>query len=232
MTSGVAISGLNSVAVLGAHCDDIVIGMGATLFDLCHSNPGLSVHALVLTGADTPRASEEAAALEMVTPSADLTLKVCGFPDGRTPHHWMAVKDTVRQFRNDMSPPDLVFGPQRRDAHQDHRQLAELIPTEFRSANALGYEIAKWENDLPQPTVLIPVSDEAVAAKVDTLFDCYPSQFGHDWFDREAFFGLMRIRGIGAHTRYAEGFVADKLVVQRAGPPTDSEDAPARRAHR
>lgn len=210
---GFPLTGLSSVAVLGAHCDDIAIGMGATLFDLCRDNPGLDVHALVLTGDGTDRAAEESAALESLTPGARLSLSVRGFPDGRTPDRWNATKDVVREFRSAIEP-QLVFGPQIDDAHQDHRQLSALMTNEFRAQMTLGYEIVKWENDLPRPTVLMPVTDEAAAAKVDTLFRAYVSQLDRDWFDREAFFGLMRIRGVGAKSRYAEGFVTDKVVLQ------------------
>src|ERR1700744_1295787 len=46
---------LNSVAVIGAHCDDIAIGAGATLMEIVRDNPGVVVHALVLTGGGTGR---------------------------------------------------------------------------------------------------------------------------------------------------------------------------------
>ncbi|PRC59837.1 PIG-L family deacetylase, partial [Mycobacterium sp. ITM-2017-0098] len=54
---------LHEVAVLGAHCEDIAIGAGATLLTLSRANPGVSVHALVLCGAGTEREAEERAAL-------------------------------------------------------------------------------------------------------------------------------------------------------------------------
>ena len=38
---------IDDIAVLGAHCDDIAIGMGATLLTLCRANTGVAVHALV-----------------------------------------------------------------------------------------------------------------------------------------------------------------------------------------
>ena len=44
---------LNTVAVIGAHCDDIVIGAGATLIEIARGKPDLVIHALVLTGGGT-----------------------------------------------------------------------------------------------------------------------------------------------------------------------------------
>ena len=113
--------------------------------------------------------------------------------------------------------PTLVFGPQRGDSHQDHRLLAELMPTEFRDHLILGYEILKWESDLPNPTVYQPIRRETALQKAALLRECYRSQIGRDWFDYEAFLGLMRVRGVQCHSHYAEAFVAEKIVANLSG---------------
>ncbi|WP_054813065.1 PIG-L deacetylase family protein [Nocardia arizonensis] len=207
---------LTEIAVLGAHCDDIAIGMGATLLTLTRRDPAPRVRALVLSGADTPRAAEERAALEAFCGAAELELTVLDVPDGRAPGHWSRVKDAVAAFRRG-GEPDLVFAPQRRDAHQDHRLLAELTPTEFRDHLVLGYEILKWETDTPRPDVLHPIPAELAREKVELLRRCYPSQAHRDWFDDAAFLGLARIRGVQCHAEYAEGFVLDKAVIDFGG---------------
>ncbi len=205
-------TGVGSVAAIGAHCDDILIGAGATLMQLERSNPGLVIHALVLTGAGTEREIEEKSAFAAFFPQADVRLTVAGLPDGRLPEHWGAVKGHLAEFRRGCEP-NLVLGPQRADYHQDHRLLAKLIPTEFRAHLVLGYEILKWESDLPNPTVYVPVSADVAAQKTRLLAESYPSQAGRDWFDDESFLGLMRMRGVQSRARYAEGFVAEKVVL-------------------
>ncbi|MGX1807568.1 PIG-L deacetylase family protein [Nocardia sp. NPDC055321] len=207
---------LAEIAVLGAHCDDIAIGMGGTLLTLAGRNPGLRVHALVLSGGDTARAAEERAALRAFCPAAEVTLTVLDIPDGRAPAHWDRVKNALNDFRRTTNP-DVVFAPQRGDAHQDHRLLAELVPTEFRDHLVLGYEILKWETDTPRPTVLHPLEPEVAAAKARLLAECYPSQANRDWFDDEAFLGLARLRGIQCRAPYAEGFVLDKATITFGG---------------
>lgn len=204
---------ISSVAVVGAHCDDIAIGAGATLLQLTRRNPGLVVHALVLTGAGTEREIEEKNAFAAMCGDAQVHLTVAGFPDGRLPLHWSEVKSRVAEFRRTCEP-DLVIGPQRHDAHQDHRLLAEVMPTEFRGHLYWGYEILKWESDLPTPNVFHPVTAEIAAQKERLLHTSYPSQTGKPWFDAEAFLGLMRIRGVQCQHRYAEGFVADKITIE------------------
>ncbi len=200
---------VTDIAVLGAHCDDIAIAMGGTLRSL---TPGVRVRALVLTGGGTTREAEEHAALEAFCPDADLELTVLDFPDGRTPAHWNAVKDAVRDFRKTCEP-QLVFAPHRHDAHQDHRLLAELVPTEFRDHLILGYEILKWETDTPRPTVFHALSSEAAHEKARLLHKCYPSQEHHDWFEEESFLGLARLRGVQCRAPYAEAFMLDKAVL-------------------
>jgi LmbE family N-acetylglucosaminyl deacetylase len=203
-------SSVSEVALVAAHCDDIGIGLGGTLLTLAEANPSLRVRALVLTGAGTERESEEVAALAALCPGIAVDVTVRDFPDGRLPAHWDAVKDTLAQFSR-ASTPDVVFAPQRGDAHQDHRLLAELAPTEFRDHLILGYEILKWETDTPQPQVFVPHTDETAARKVQILRECYPSQIAHDWFgDGSSFLALSRLRGLQCRAPHAEAFVLEK----------------------
>lgn len=207
---------ITSIAVIGAHCDDIVIGAGATLLRIAHHNPGVVVHALVLTGAGTERETEEKNAFAALLPEADVRLTVADLPDGRLPEHWGSAKRRLAQFRGECQP-DLVIGPHRRDYHQDHRVVAELIPTEFRAHLVLGYEILKWESDLPNPSLYVDIPGDMARKKAQVLAQAYPSQAGRDWFDDEAFLGLMRIRGVQCRARYAEAFMGEKALLSPCG---------------
>jgi LmbE family N-acetylglucosaminyl deacetylase len=211
-------NGVDEIAVVGAHCDDIAIGMGGTLLTLARANPGLRVRGLVLTGGGTEREAEEFEALAAFCPGAAVGLTVLDVPDGRAPAHWDRIKDHLSEFRRSCTP-QVVFGPQRGDAHQDHRLLAELLPTEFRDHLVLGYEILKWETDTPRPTVFHPLSTEVAEDKARLLLKHYPSQVGHDWFDEHAFLGLSRLRGVQCRHHHAEGFLLEKATVtfERSG---------------
>jgi hypothetical protein len=70
--------------------------------------------------------------------------------------------------------------------------------------------------------VHVPVSTEAAERKTALLEEHYPSQRERDWFDPEAFLGLMRLRGIECRSRYAEAYWCDKLVLQL--PPVHRSD--------
>ena len=133
-------------------------------------------------------------------------------PDGRLPRHWEWAKEQLEAFRRTCEP-DLVLAGHRGDDHQDHRELARLVPTVFRDHLALGYEILKAEPDLSQPAVLWPLEPDVVDEKIRLLHEHYPSQVARSWFDDEAFRGLARIRGVQAGGRYAEGFHPTRLLV-------------------
>lgn len=207
---------LGEIAVLAAHCDDIAIGMGGTLLTLCRRVPGLRVHALVLSGGGTAREAEERSALRAFCPDAALEVTVCDFPDGGAPANWGPIKAAVKEFRGTCEP-DVVFATQPGDAHQDHRLLAELVPTEFRDHLTLGYEIIKWETDTPVPTVFHPLDDATAELKAQLLHEHYPSQLSHDWFDELTFLGLARLRGVQCRSRYAEAFVTAKTLIRFEG---------------
>ena len=151
-------------------------------------------------------------ALSAFCPGADLELTVLDIPDGRAPAHWDRIKNHLSDFRRSCDP-DVVFGPQRGDAHQDHRLLAELLPTEFRDHLRLGYEILKWETDTPHPTIFHPLDTLIAEEKARLLLKHYPSQVGHDWFDEQAFLGLSRLRGVQCRSQHAEAFVLEKATV-------------------
>jgi LmbE family N-acetylglucosaminyl deacetylase len=204
------------VALLAAHCDDIAIGAGGSLLTLCRANPGVQVDALVLTGGGTHREDEEHAALAAFCPDADLRVTVGKLPDGRLPAHWEEAKAAVEELRSRVAP-ELIFAPNPGDAHQDHRGLAELAPQVFRDPLILGYEIVKWDGDLGRPSVYQPLADEIAEDKVRLLHEHYASQRDKPWYDREAFLGLARIRGVECKARYAEAFHCNKLTLDLAG---------------
>ncbi|AKS32302.1 PIG-L deacetylase family protein [Mycolicibacterium goodii] len=209
---GLLAGAVEEIAVVGAHCDDIAIGMGGTLLTLATAIPALRVRALVLSGGGTERETEETGALAAFCPGLDLDLTVLDVEDGKSPAHWERIKQQVNEFRKSCSA-QVVFGPHRGDAHQDHRLLAELLPTEFRDHLVLGYEILKWESDTPRSSIFHPIEASIAEEKARLLQKHYPSQTGHDWFDEQAFLGLLRMRGVQCRHTYAESFILEKATI-------------------
>lgn len=200
-------SGRLQVLCVGAHPDDIEIGCGGTLLTLAAARE-VGATAVVLTGAGD-RYDEALKSTGRFLPGAAVDVRVVGLRDGRLPAHWDEVKDALEAVARDVRP-DVVFAPRRDDAHQDHRLLAELVPTVWRDALVLGYEIPKWDGDLGAVTHYVPVPPELARRKAELLDECFPSQVGRDWWDDETFLGLMRLRGVECRSRYAEGFTVTK----------------------
>jgi LmbE family N-acetylglucosaminyl deacetylase len=171
---------------------------------------------LVLSGGGTERADEEHAALAAFCLGAELRITVLKVPDGRLPAHWDEAKAAVEELREQTSP-DVVFAPNQFDAHQDHRGLAKLVPPRFAITFVLGYEIVKWDGDLGRPTAYQRLDASLLETKVDLLQKHYPSQRHRPWYDREAFLGLARIRGIECGAQYAEAFYVNKIALDLSG---------------
>jgi LmbE family N-acetylglucosaminyl deacetylase len=200
-----------SVLALGAHPDDIEIAAGGTLLTLAQRHPGMRVRYVVLTG--TPeRAQEARAAADAFTPGADLEVELHDLPDGRLPAVYGQVKDILEGVAGSFRP-HLILAPFSGDAHQDHRTVAELVPTAFRDQLYLAYEIPKWDGDVTRPNMYFPLTDEIAQLKVELLGKCYPSQQGRDWWGEETFLALARLRGMECRTHYAEAFTCAKVTI-------------------
>jgi hypothetical protein len=91
--------------------------------------------------------------------------------------------------------------------------MMALTPVSLNSVAVLGYEILKWESDLSNPTLYLPIPTETAHQKARLLAECYPSQSGCGWFDDEVFLGLMRVRGVQCRARYAEAFTVEKALL-------------------
>jgi LmbE family N-acetylglucosaminyl deacetylase len=206
------LSGVRSLMAVGAHPDDIEIAAGGLLLSLAAANPGVRVHYVLCTG--TPdRQVEARAAAAAFLPGASLSFALQTLPDSRLPAHWNAVKEILHGAASVLSP-DLVICPVANDAHQDHRLLAEQVPTVFRDGLVLHYEIPKWDGDLSRRNVYLPLTDEVARRKVALLHESFPSQKARDWWDDEVFLGLARLRGMECRSRYAEAFDCTKAVLR------------------
>ena len=203
-----SLAGASRVVVLGAHCDDIEIAAGGLLLSLRAPR----VHYVVCAGS-AARQAEAATAAHAFLPGAQLSFGLHDLPDGRLPGHWTRVKDIIEEAASTLDA-ELVLSPWSGDAHQDHRLLGELVPTAFRNALHLQYEIPKWDGDLGRPNFYLPLSDEIARRKVELLHKCFPSQHARDWWNDETFLGLMRLRGIECRAAYAEAFHVHKAVVE------------------
>jgi LmbE family N-acetylglucosaminyl deacetylase len=200
--------------VVGAHSDDIEIGCGGTLLSLLCSRR-VAVHWVVLSAEGEREAEARRSAAAFLADAADEDVRTCRFRDGFFPFEGAAIKEYFEELKTELAP-DLVFTHRLDDRHQDHRLLAELTWNTFRNHAIFEYEVPKYEGDLGQPNVFVPLDAEVARRKVDLLMTLFGSQRSKRWFTENVFTALMRLRGMeaGLSGGYAEAFHARKLLLR------------------
>ncbi len=203
-----------TILCIGAHCDDIEIGCGGTLatWARCYPQARFIWAVFAATG---PRGEEtRTAARALLGSAARLDFEMREFRDSYFPAQFAEIKEAVEQLGR-RATPDVVLTHHAQDRHQDHRLLSELTWNVFRNQLVLEYEIPKFEGDLGQPNVYVPLSADLARHKVETLLKSFPSQASRDWFTADTFTAVMRLRGIECRSPsgLAEAFHGRKLVV-------------------
>jgi LmbE family N-acetylglucosaminyl deacetylase len=206
--------GTLQILCLGCHSDDIEIGCGGTILRLAEEYPDCDFHWVVFSALGAREAEAKRAAELFVGPGRLKGPLLQTFPDGFMPFVGAEVKSVFEGLKQKINP-DLVFTHTRRDAHQDHRLIAELTWNTFRDHLILEYEIPKYDGDMGQPCVFVPLEVEVCQRKVHYIMDAFQSQHCKRWFQPETFLALMRLRGMesNATSGYAEAFYCRKLVM-------------------
>jgi len=202
-----------SLLCLGAHSDDIEIGCGGTLLQIKEAFLNLRFHWVVFSARGS-RGEEATKAAELFTSGCEKQVVLKDFRDGFLPYTGGKAKDFFEELKGQVNP-DLIFTHWQGDAHQDHRLISELTWNTFRNHLILEYEIPKYDGDMGRPNFFVPLEPHSYEKKIEYLFQAFNSQHAKRWFDRETFFGLMRIRGMESNSAsgYAEAFYARKVVV-------------------
>jgi LmbE family N-acetylglucosaminyl deacetylase len=203
-----------NLLVLGAHCDDIEIGVGGTILRLAAEGKLASVTWAVMTSTPEREAEARASAAAFLEDVAETRVEVASFRDGFLPYSGYEVKEHFEWLKGEVQP-DLVLTHRRADAHQDHRLVAELTWNTWRDHLVLEYEIPKWEGDLGAPNLFVPLDRELCERKVKLLHEHFPSQTGRRWFTADTFMSVMRLRGLECNSPsdHAEGLYVRKAIL-------------------
>lgn len=206
-----------SVLCLGAHSDDIEIGLGGTLLTWLGRGVKLNVHWCVLSGGGggAREAEARASAADFLRGATGAQVEVMQFRNSFFPTEYVAIKEWFEALKA-RTIPDVIFTHARDDLHQDHRELSRHTWATFRDHLILEYEIPKWDGDLGQPNLYVPITAEAMRRKAELLLAHFSTQRDKHWFDADTFRGLARLRGMEcrAPERFAEAFFARKTVLR------------------
>jgi LmbE family N-acetylglucosaminyl deacetylase len=202
------------ILCLAAHSDDIEIGCGGSLLRLLECCNDVHVDWVVLgsNGERTVEAQKSAERFLGKARSKNIIIK--GFKDSFFPYVGAEIKSYFEELKS-FGSPDIIFTHFRHDLHQDHRLISELTWNTWRNHLILEYEIVKYDGDLGSPNFFIHLSKDVCNKKIDIILKSFNTQLHRDWFTRDAFLAIMRIRGIESRSPegFAEGFYCRKAVL-------------------
>lgn len=202
------------VLCLGAHCDDIEIGCGATILRLLDSLSEVSVRWEVFSGSPVRQEEARNSASDFLENCHDKEIILHDFKESFFPSCREEIKEQFELMKKSYNPA-VIFTHYKADHHQDHRVLAELTWNTFRDHLILEYEIPKYEGDLGNPNVFVPISRGIAERKTAAILHHFKTQHSRRWFTADTFMAMMRLRGINANapSGMAEAFHGPKIVL-------------------
>ena len=210
----VPLGSVRRILCLGAHSDDIEIGVGGTLLKLAGQVPDLEICWVVFSAPGSRAEEARRSADEFLSGLARKQVKIGSFRESYFPSEWPAIKDWFEKIRAEFDP-EIVFTHYRDDRHQDHRVLSDLAWNTFRNHLILEYEILKYDGDLGRPNIFVPLSEQLCTRKIELLLKHFKTQSSKHWFTGDTFEAMHRIRGIecASPTGRAEAFYCRKLIL-------------------
>jgi LmbE family N-acetylglucosaminyl deacetylase len=200
------------ILCLGSH--DIEIGCGVTILRLLSDFRELDIVWIVFGASNEREREARKSAALFLSQARRKEVIVKDFRDGFFPFTGTQIKNYFEELKG--TSPDLIFTHNRKDAHQDHQIIAELTWNTFRNHLILEYEIPKYDGDLGQPNLCVPLDQELYEKKIRYILDAFDTQRAKPWFEKETFLAHMRLRGMEcvAPGGHAEAFSCRKLVLE------------------
>lgn len=192
-----------TILAIAPHIDDVELGAGATIHNLCKTNDvyyvGLSVPPLVDVGG--------------FMQEFNLSIKCLGLKPENIilrqydPRNLFDSRSEILQLLYDLNKqfkPDLVFIPNSYDMHQSHEVVHAEGRRAFKYTTILGYELP-WNYTEFSMDVFITLDRESLQAKVDAV-NAYKTQKSRTFFSNNIVEDLARVRGKMIEREFAECF--------------------------
>ena len=128
----VPLGSVRRILCLGAHSDDIEIGLGGTLLKLIEQRSDLEVWWIVFSAPGYRAAEAQESANDFLSEVTNREIRIGSFRESYFPSEWPAIKDWFEEIKANFNP-DVVFTHYRDDRHQDHRVLSDLAWNTFRN---------------------------------------------------------------------------------------------------
>lgn len=209
---------MNVVAV-GAHPDDIEIGVGGTV--ALHEEQGDSVTFLVLTNGSAVEGATAEIRQQEATEAADVLgvddVRFLGFEDTRIPDNQRVVKEIESHIES--IDPGITYIHSEQDTHQDHRKAAlTSIAATRKYDKVFSFESPSTRSSYT-PNHFVPFTETILNKKIKSI-RTHESQAEKKYMEAEAMQGLARFRGRQSNSIYAESFEVvrnvDRLISDTA----------------
>lgn len=150
----------------------------------------------------------------LLSGGSNFDLVLADFDDAYLPDDYRREKAFFSELQSRVDP-HVILTHRLEDWHLDRRLVSELTWQTWRDHFISEYEIPKYEGDLGQPGLYVPLEAEVAQEKVCHLLHHFGSQRSKSSFTPETFFGLMRLRGVEcrASSGMAEAFHLRKATI-------------------
>jgi LmbE family N-acetylglucosaminyl deacetylase len=189
--------------------------VGGALLKLSEQLPRVEIYWQVFSS-DQVRAREARESADCFLERANAkTIVIKDFRNSFFPFIGAAIKQDFEELKEKFVA-DVVFTHYRNDLHQDHQLISQLTWNTFRNHLILEYEVPRYDGDLGSPNVFTHLDESIYRRKIAYLLTHFKSQLHKHGFDEEAFWALLRLRGIEANapSKYAEAFYCRKSVLE------------------
>jgi two-component system, NtrC family, response regulator HydG len=207
-------AGCERVLAVGAHPDDVEIGVGATL--LAHRARGDQVCVLTMSRGGTGGAEElRVGEAQLAASLLGATLLLADLEDTHIPEGNPTISLIERAVTEHR--PDIVYVHSRHDNHQDHRSVHAATMVAARRVDRIyGFRSPSATVDY-RPTRFVS-ADQMLDRKLEVI-RAYASQAAREYMDEELVRAQARSWGASAGSRYAEPLeVIRERAAAGAGP--------------
>ncbi len=196
------------ILAIGAHPDDIELGVGGTLAK--HSNNGDEVYGLVLSNGEKTGHNRADEALKSANALGIRKLYFGNLPDTRISEG----AETIEIIENVINKvrPDRIYSHTTRDPHQDHRSAGLSVISACRNyrVNQVLLFVSPLRQVDFQPKVFIDITPY-MDLKLRSL-KFFNSQYHKYYMRNKAVRGLATYWGYFIKRKYAECFEIERLV--------------------
>ena len=204
------------ILAIGAHPDDIEMGLSGTLFKYSQSKAESEICVLSLCEDELPlNWPKDTLKTECEAAMNGLGVQKVSFRNFPNKFLESYRQDVLKLFYSlAINNYDLVFCPSSFNSNQDHITAYNETRRAFRSTSILGYQTPSSDYGFSPSAIYSILKEDAVGAKIEALA-CYKSQYElkRPYFGAQFTTSLMRVAGMEIWKDYAEKFEPIRYVL-------------------